>query len=86
MVTAEITDEQIEAIRLRSSEEGVGIYTDDHQFEVAEVLNLCDEALGDFDYGDRLKDMPPEWFAMRKRDARAICAEILNARAAKEQR
>lgn len=90
MLTADtITDEQIEALRLESSEDGSGQSIGDEYYSAAVMLNICDEALSDFDYGDRFAALPLPMakalalVAERRAWSRARCAEILNARSGK---
>jgi hypothetical protein len=79
VITADtITDEQIEALRFQSSDEGLGAVIGDEYYGAAEMLNMCDEALGQLGYGDM--EVTDEWVAERVCWARARCAEILNAR------
>lgn len=74
-----ITDAQIEELREPSSEFGEGVTEADGSYlSAACVLNVCDEALGDFSYGDL--DVSDDWIAQRTREARARCAELINAR------
>lgn len=85
MITADtITDAQIEALRELSSEHGEGQSIGDEHYSAAVMLNLCDEALGDFDYGDRFVHLSMAkalvMAAERRQWSRARCAEILNAR------
>lgn len=84
-VTADtITDEQIEALRLESSEDGAGATLDDDYYEAAVMLNMCDEALGTIDYGDTFTNLPMakalELTEQRRQWSRDRCAKILNAR------
>ena len=80
-----ITDEQIEALRLESSEDGSGVTIADDYMSAAVMLNMCDEALGAADYGDKFTHLPmAKALAIveeRRQWSRARCAEILNSRA-----
>ena len=84
-VTADtITDEQIRELREPVSEYGEGLTIGDEYYSAAVALNLCDEALGDFDYGDRFTHLPMaqalQFVESRRLWSRARCAEIWNAR------
>lgn len=89
IVTADtITDEQINSIRLESAEDGCGQTCGGDYYEPAVMLNICDEALGDIDYGDTFAHLPMakalELTEQRRQWSRARCAEIWNARHAKD--
>lgn len=85
-LTAEtITDAQIEALRFESSEDGSGVTLGDDYYGAAEMLSMCDEALGVIDYGDTFTHLPmAKALALveeRRQWSRGRCAEILNDRA-----
>jgi hypothetical protein len=91
LITADtITDEQIRELLEHCSENGEGA-DDGHggYYEVAVMLNMCDEALGDFEYGDAYGSLPMakvlSLIEERRQWSRARCAEILEARRAKAQ-
>jgi hypothetical protein len=89
MLTADtITDEEIRELREHCSENGEGCSVGEDYYPVAEMLNMCDEALRDFDYGDTFASMSLanslSLVDKRVKWARARCAEILNARTTKE--
>lgn len=79
-----ITDEQIRQLRELSSEHGEGQSIGDEDYSAAVMLNMCDEALADFDYGDRFVHLSMAkalaMVAERCIWSRARCAEILNVR------
>lgn len=88
MITVDtITDDQIRALRAESSEDGSGVVLGEEFYSAAVMLNVCDEALDDFDYGDTFAALPMAE-ALRLVDerrvwARSFCARILNSRSSK---
>ncbi len=75
MITADtITDAQIRELRDPVSESGEGYLDASGEYiPTTVVLEWCDDALSD-------PEMEPRSFARIRRNARARCAEILNAR------
>lgn len=71
-----ITNKQIEKVRERCSEHGEGLDTGHEYYETAVALNICDEALGDFEYGN----LPQSVVEERHAWSRARCADAYNAR------
>lgn len=78
-VTADtITDEQIHELRERSAEYGDGMRIDGDYMSAAAALNVCDESLGELDYGDI--ELSAVTLATRRLWARTTCAAAWNAR------
>lgn len=84
-LTAEtVTDEMIRELRELSSEQGEGFSIGDEYYDAAVMLVMCDEALGDFDYGETFTNLPMakalKLVEQRRLWSRARCADIINAR------
>jgi hypothetical protein len=87
MLTADtITDEQIRELRELSSEYGEGFSIGDEYYAATIMLVVCDEALGDFDYGETFANLPMakalQLVEERRLWSRGHCAQILNERKA----
>lgn len=85
MVTADtITDEQIRELRELSSEHGEGFSIGDEYYAATVMLVVCDEALGDCDYGDTFTNLPLakalQLVEERRLWARDHLAKIINER------
>jgi hypothetical protein len=84
VITADtITDEQIRELRERSSEYGEGFAVGDEYYGATVMLTMCDEALGEMEYGETFAHLPMakalQLVEERRLWSRARCAEILNA-------